>query len=837
MSYVEDGCYDTCLDVPHVHGGKLIAIPGGNGPPGVQGPPGPPGVSNVPGPTGPAGPVGATGPAGPTGATGPAGSGSTVPGPTGPQGIPGEVGQPGVSLDIEGTVPTYADLPANPTEGSAYVVAADGLLYFFDGTAFPADGSGVPFQGPQGVPGLQGVAGPAGPSAVSADAGNTSVLGSDNLIYTPAVEAALVAAPTKTDFPPVGDPGKVYLAQDSNDTFRFDATAKGTDTYVRIAENTLSTKIEDSTEIGREVVTAVNELAARKSINADFMVSAKDFGVVGNGTADDTAALQTWLTYIVTNKAQGFLPNGTYKITDTLVAPSGYGWGIHGENENYAVLMQHTDNIPMLQVGSTISSQLVSIEKLRLTYNTAQPSTATNANCIVFNGGAGTGTADLNTVFFSSFENITFSKGYYAMTVAAGMFPPWGSKWDMLTMSNMSGGLYDNSVSSASGIPNNKWGRMTLYCDNAVGPIFKQWRGYNLVVDAIEFLKADKGQVLIDAVSGFTAEIGSLKLEQANYVGPGNALFQFGNPCSVRIGSIIVGGVNAVFTPSSGWQYIVLTYGANPSGVYTSNIEIGKITAKASLLTGAVVALGGAASRYKVGYVDLQNGWGLQPNGSSLTGNNTTVDSWANGLLSQTRADADYTVAVGDPNVVAFNTPFTAPRVITLPNGNTSRNLCAGLYYDFIFDGAINGANTATIKNAANTLRVQAVDGVKLRYQWRFAAGGGEWKLVSTARLKDDVVTGTTATGAQPLSLWSGTKAQYDAIATKSNSTIYVVTTAAATLEGVVDGVTSGVDTGQISSEETALESAQSALDAVQTGDIVVDPPARTATTKSTRKK
>jgi hypothetical protein len=181
-----------------------------------------------------------------------------------------------VSLDIEGTVPTYADLPASPVEGSAYVVAADGLLYFFDGTTFPADGAGVPFQGPQGIQGIQGVpgasvtgpAGPAGPSAVSADAGNTSVLGSDNLIYTPAVEAALVAAPTKTDFPPVGDPGKVYLAQDSNDTFRFDATAKGTDTYVRIAENTLSTKIEDSTVVGRDLVTAVDKPSGRGAIDA-----------------------------------------------------------------------------------------------------------------------------------------------------------------------------------------------------------------------------------------------------------------------------------------------------------------------------------------------------------------------------------------------------------------------------------------------------------------------------------------------------------------------------------------------------------------------------------------
>jgi hypothetical protein len=104
-------------------------------------------------------------------------------------------------------------------------------------------------------------------------------------------------------------------------------------------------------------------------------------------------------------------------------------------------------------------------------------------------------------------------------------------------------------------------------------------------------------------------------------------------------------------------------------------------------------------------------------------------------------------------------------------------------------------------------------------------------------------VRGTAAGKAAELTLAVLTKAQYDAIVTKSATTIYVVTTAAATLEGVVDGVTSGVDTGDISSAEPPVvpdavtDAVQNTLDAVQTGDIVVDPPARTATTKSTRKK
>jgi hypothetical protein len=94
-------------------------------------------------------------------------------------------------------------------------------------------------------------------------------LGTDGLIFTPAGGGGgLVTAPSVAGFPAAGEPGKVYLAEDSGDTFRFDATARGTDTYVRISESTLSTKIEDSTEIGRDLVTAVDEVSGRAAIAA-----------------------------------------------------------------------------------------------------------------------------------------------------------------------------------------------------------------------------------------------------------------------------------------------------------------------------------------------------------------------------------------------------------------------------------------------------------------------------------------------------------------------------------------------------------------------------------------
>jgi hypothetical protein len=136
---------------------------------------------------------GPPGPAGPQGEAGPQG-------PQGPQGIQGSQGAAGTGITMRGSVPTSGDLPAQATQGDAYIVQADDSLWIYDGTQWVSGGSiqGPPGaqgpQGPQGLVGLQGpvgasgaagATGPAGPSAVSANAGNLAKLGTDNLILVP----------------------------------------------------------------------------------------------------------------------------------------------------------------------------------------------------------------------------------------------------------------------------------------------------------------------------------------------------------------------------------------------------------------------------------------------------------------------------------------------------------------------------------------------------------------------------------------------------------------------------------------------------------------------------
>lgn len=140
------------------------------------------GVAGAPGSTGATGATGSTGGTGATGSQGIQGT-QGIQGATGSQGTQGNAG---VSLDINGTFATYAAVIAvsSPAAGDAYVNAADGKLYFYDGASWPASGAGVPFVGPQGsqgVQGAQGVQGVTGPVGAVGPQGGIGSTGSTGL--------------------------------------------------------------------------------------------------------------------------------------------------------------------------------------------------------------------------------------------------------------------------------------------------------------------------------------------------------------------------------------------------------------------------------------------------------------------------------------------------------------------------------------------------------------------------------------------------------------------------------------------------------------------------------
>lgn len=90
----------------------------------------------------------------------------------GPKGDPGEKGADGKGITIAGSVATKADLPTDLTAadaGKAYLAQDTGLLYIWDGTAFPAEG--VQFKGDKGDKGETGPAGVDSATVVTLDPG------------------------------------------------------------------------------------------------------------------------------------------------------------------------------------------------------------------------------------------------------------------------------------------------------------------------------------------------------------------------------------------------------------------------------------------------------------------------------------------------------------------------------------------------------------------------------------------------------------------------------------------------------------------------------------------
>lgn len=68
-------------------------------------------------------------------------------------------------------------------------------------------------------------------------------------------------------------------------------------------------------------------------------VSVKDFGAVGDGVADDTAAINNWLAHIVANNKIGIVPAGTYRFTSQISGGVGSDWGIEGDGSAVVTLL------------------------------------------------------------------------------------------------------------------------------------------------------------------------------------------------------------------------------------------------------------------------------------------------------------------------------------------------------------------------------------------------------------------------------------------------------------------------------------------------------------------
>jgi len=100
------------------------------------------------------------------------------------------------------------------------------------------------------------------------------------------------------------------------------------------------------------------------------IVNVLDFGAVGDGVADDTAAIQAAVNSIVQGTV--YFPNGTFKITNTINIDASTKYSLNLKGNGLASLLKYdgiTPNIPMVYYFGGSNSNFATVENLQFFNN------------------------------------------------------------------------------------------------------------------------------------------------------------------------------------------------------------------------------------------------------------------------------------------------------------------------------------------------------------------------------------------------------------------------------------------------------------------------------------
>lgn len=455
------------------------------------------------------------------------------------------------------------------------------------------------------------------------------------------------------------------------------------DIQSRVPEANLPVRLAD-TELTAKFVSTLDAQSKPAARRGDLEISAREFGVKGDGT-DETTALQAFVDYLAANGAHGVIPYRDVRISSPLVYPAVRGWKLRGMGRFRGTnLIQMSDNVPIVRVGAGGGDMLRdwAFEDICLTYNTPQPATNTSAYCLYFEA----------MPYQFTLRNVNFRNGYYGIGYAAGLGGGWGGDWDGIVFSGMSGGWYDMS-GTINGVPNNRFGRLYGDASGATDYLFKQWRGYNTTVETIEIINYNGGLGLLDFTTQSVFIIGTFKLEGGSFTLPSTDLVRIPAGAFVRFGEFTLRSTNGGLTvnPSSG-DCAVFAMGSGGSSV--ASVEIGVLNVQASSLVNGYIFRGNVRSSQVFIRRLERTLWKIANTGAGTVVNeNIVIDQWMNKRLSANKGDASLTVAPGETEgTLFFETPLTAQRDISLPSD--TKDLIGGLQYRvYVAAGVVNGTN------------------------------------------------------------------------------------------------------------------------------------------------
>lgn len=151
---------------------------------------------------------------------------------------------------------------------------------------------------------------------------------------------------TSTQYVPEGTPitDTTYWVLTGNFNAQYEVLKNqvdGLDNQIAAVESTANTALTQSSDA----------LDAIAEINSRMWVNAKDYGAVGDGTTDDTDALNTFLEYVASHNCTGYIPAGTYLVSSSITMRHAGSFSIIGDpNMNTKILRKATLGFSILDL-------------------------------------------------------------------------------------------------------------------------------------------------------------------------------------------------------------------------------------------------------------------------------------------------------------------------------------------------------------------------------------------------------------------------------------------------------------------------------------------------------
>jgi len=455
-------------------------------------------------------------------------------------------------------------------------------------------------------------------------------------------------------------------------------------------------------------------------------------GADPTGATDSTTALQTFLNTVVTGGLEGDIPPGNYKISASLNVPFGYGWKIKGFSLGGTTITQSTSNTPIWNFATGANGGSPgdtgpyewAITDMTLAWSSAQSTSNTKSVGFFF-------TNSNETYFNWQVSRVAFVNAYRGLALdATTATTVWGCSITDIVYGSSNSGSAINFEAAGTGQPNIK-----------IDGIYVTATGIASTEDIIGVNNNDGGWYTHIEINGDTNGSPIIYLSGAGAIGSIKC-----EVCTFTSGQFVARFPNAHFNIAS-ISFDTLTIAASGGAAYgidanagggNTTLTIGQTNMTFASMTGNFYLVnGGAAPAYSVRFTSAPVGL-LGTTGAYLTQipgsaseDGVSIDDWQQPRLTGDTGNASTTWAIGNPNIVQYNTTLTAARTVQLTDsyGNTSdTNLYNGAGVCIIRNATTPGNFALNITNGSGT-NIGSLTNTNGRicYMWKRSIGA--WSL------------------------------------------------------------------------------------------------------------